>query len=448
MRFTTILLAAIAACSLVACNIEVGSVTAEERADQSSQPGSEEFPEDPSADNEGTGTPGGERSPTESLPASDADAAGWDSVQPSPPTVQDAGLPGSGDVPCFEGDCGNADGGGTGTGADGSTAQSPDAGMNADAGADTDDSAAQSPDAGAAPVCYQEEFCPETDAPADLLLVVDRSGSMDEVPDGATLTKWQQITSVISDVVYELDSELGFGLMTYPTSTGDALQCTAGQVVVPIKDVAGPDISFALMVASPDGGTPTAPTLMMAHEYLSVRSTDRPQAVVLATDGAPNCNYALDAATCVCSQPVCEGGYACLDDHNAVTATAELAAAGIATFVIGIPGSELFALVLDRMAVAGGTPQQGARRYYSTSSSAELEQALRNIGERVAQCRFELSQEPPSDDIAVTINGLTAGRDTNRLNGWDYVGASTIEFFGPACETMSAGDVIAVEVCE
>jgi len=361
------------------------------------------------------------------------------------------GLPGD---PTYGGDC-PEDGCPTGDGTDGSTATGGDGttggGTGTGDGTDgTGDGTGDDTGTGTPPACYNEEFNPQSGAVADLLLVVDRSGSMDEVPPNTTATKWEQVTAVVSSVVQDLDDELGFGLAMFPAGATSSLQCAQGNVVVPIDDNNGTAVSLAFFTTGPGGGTPTAPTLRMARTYLSARLTDRPQAVVLATDGAPNCNTANDPATCVCSQATsCDQSYACLDDTETVAATQELAAAGLATFVVGIPGSELFASVLDRMADAGGTAVPGTHRYYTTNSSAELESALRNIGQRVAQCRFELAQEPQSDAISVTVNGTAAQRDTTRNNGWDYVGARTIEFFGAACDALaSGGNVVVVDYCE
>ncbi|MFH1811245.1 MAG: vWA domain-containing protein [Pseudomonadota bacterium] len=299
------------------------------------------------------------------------------------------------------------------------------------------------------PVCDEETFNPSSTAEADLLLVVDRSGSMDEVPQGAANTKWEQVREVITGVTAELDDTYGFGLMFYPAGSGEALQCVGGSVVVDMADANGPAIANAFWSTGPGGGTPTAATLRVAGAHLHNRVTTRPQAVVLATDGAPNCNASADVNSCVCSQSSnCSHSFACLDDSNTVAAVQALAQDGIATFVVGIPGSELFAGVLDGMAVAGGTAVSGVHKYYDAGSQQALEAALRQIGRRVSMCRFELQNAPLSTTVAVTVDGTAESRDQSRVNGWDYVGARTIEFFGPACQALGSGSsVVRVEYC-
>jgi hypothetical protein len=236
--------------------------------------------------------------------------------------------------------------------------------------------------------------------------------------------------------------------MFYPAGGGESLLCVAGSVAVSVADGNGAAIAGAFWATGPAGGTPTAPTLRVAASYLRNRITTRPQAVVLATDGAPNCNPANDINSCVCSQDSCTHALACLDDSNTIGAVQELAQAGIATFVVGIPGSELFAGVLDGMAQAGGTAVGGAHKYYDAGSQQALEDALRAIGRRVSQCRFELQNAPLSTTVAVTVDGSAVARDPGRVNGWDYVGANTIEFFGPSCQALGGGgSVVRVEYC-
>jgi hypothetical protein len=61
--------------------------------------------------------------------------------------------------------------------------------------------------------------------------------------------------------------------------------------------------------------------------------------------------------------------------------------------VIGMPGSGLYASVLDRLALAGNTARPTPPLYYPTSSSTELTDTLREIGVKVAvSCTITLDQ--------------------------------------------------------
>src|SRR5690606_14762035 len=86
--------------------------------------------------------------------------------------------------------------------------------------------------------------------------------------------------------------------------------------------------------------------------------------VLLATDGGPNCgpDNTCDADACTPNLDgqcpagegnCCEGeGLYCLDDAAVIEKIEALAEAGVATFVIGIPGTEQYASYLDDFAIA------------------------------------------------------------------------------------------------
>jgi len=61
--------------------------------------------------------------------------------------------------------------------------------------------------------------------PAKLLLVLDRSGSMKDKPDGATAStsKWDLTVPAVNEVVTTADSQVSWGLKTFPE--GDGKSC-------------------------------------------------------------------------------------------------------------------------------------------------------------------------------------------------------------------------------
>ena len=72
---------------------------------------------------------------------------------------------------------------------------------------------------------------------------------------------------------------------------------------------------------NPNGGTPTGASLQVALQYLAGRQNGRPQAVVLATDGAPNCAAGYNPQACVCTAAAgqsCVDSSQCLDEDGAV----------------------------------------------------------------------------------------------------------------------------------
>jgi hypothetical protein len=173
--------------------------------------------------------------------------------------------------------------------------------------------------------------------------------------------------------------------------------------------------------------------------------------MILATDGAPNCNEALDHRTCVCTAIASpcstteRGRYSCLDDGRTISVIRDtFDKQKIPVYVIGIGSTERpeFLRVLDDMAVAGGRPRTSAPRHYNVQSADELSETFSDIRDEVSKCTF-LTPSAPTDPnaISVEINGVVIPRDPTRQNGWDWVDQAygELAFFGDACDKISGG---------
>ena len=170
--------------------------------------------------------------------------------------------------------------------------------------------------------------------------------------------------------------------------------------------------------------------IQAAAAYLRSRTTRNPKYIVLATDGAPNCDELMKSV-------------------GALQAIRQAADAGLHTFVVGINLAAAETPMLDMMAAAGREPRAGKPRYYAAENRQELADALLLIAGRIASCTFTLASPPPSpDDVAVTIDGKAVPRDPARADGWDYAGAanSAIQIHGPACEALKAGNAASVQL--
>ncbi|MEI8256630.1 MAG: hypothetical protein WCJ30_13230, partial [Deltaproteobacteria bacterium] len=230
------------------------------------------------------------------------------------------------------------------------------------------------------PTCTDGRFALIARA-ADVILVIDRSGSMAQALDGGASTpgnsKWELLREALRTTLPVFESGLGVGALFFPTWGVDprgSVTCAVGNV--PQVDV-DPAVNTARSVVSlfdstsPAGATPTAAALLRAYTYF-VRHPDRARAhyLVLATDGGPNCNATLDPTVCACTAPrrggsaLCGGvrdGSSCLDDARTISEIAQLASNPItpmSTFVIGLAGRSdpVYAATLTAMAVAGGRP--------------------------------------------------------------------------------------------
>jgi hypothetical protein len=293
----------------------------------------------------------------------------------------------------------------------------------------------------------------------NVLIVLDRSKSMYL----GSVNRWQPAVTAITNLTASLDSQIRFGLLEFPAPsvTGLAGQCATGELIVPPELHSAATIASALAgdpTTKVGGGTPTAATLGIAKQALA--SLPGTSYVLLVTDGAPNCDAALDPQTCTCTGSnandctgaAMDGGppshapfpTACLDDDATVAAVADLAAAGVHTFVIGYDTAQ-FGPTLDRMAAAGGTART---TYYPVSDGTALSQAFQSISSYVASCSFQLSEAPPSASyVSVTVDGHRIKNGT----GWKLVGDRVVELVDAACATVSDGqshDVLVVRTCE
>jgi hypothetical protein len=312
------------------------------------------------------------------------------------------------------------------------------------------------PDGG---VCGCLELSLVTDQP-NLYFVLDRSGSMSEND------KWGTVRSVVADVIVGLGPRARFGAAVFPDPRTDV--CGAGiEVMAPrLGDApagqAGPTVgdftSSTAFVAN--GGTPTAATL----SALTAELTALPQKtfVILATDGGPNCDAAItcDVSECIpnieqaggCSRAgptnCCDqDATQCLDVTKTVQAVQDLAAGGVPTYVIGVPGSGPYSAVLDRMAVAGGTARPTEPAYYavSTTDQTALAAALKSIAAKItATCTLTLDQPPPDPaQVNVYLDGVVVPKD--RQSGWTLSG-STVTLVGATCDRVMSGDALDLRV--
>jgi hypothetical protein len=297
--------------------------------------------------------------------------------------------------------------------------------------------------------CDPRNFILQQAPPPAVMLVVDRSGSMLE-PGSTGFSRWQELQNAMDVVLAQFASQIQFGLLMYPT--GD--QCQTPPAQLPPGLFHGAPILHYLSTAQPAGGTPTAAALRNAGQTLKDMAPGQTHFMILATDGAPNCNY-LNQLPCACSLSnsaycctnypgACTASQLCLDDDETLQVLIGLGTSGVETFVIGLDGTQEYVETLNAMALAGGRPQTGgATSYYAATNQTELTQALQSIAGSVLSCIIYL-EEPPDfpDYVTIYVDGHEVPRDTSRQNGWDYTHPelTEIELFGQACETLQDGD--------
>lgn len=126
-------------------------------------------------------------------------------------------------------------------------------------------------------------------------------------------------------------------------------------------------------------------------------------------------------------------------------AIAALKAEGIKVYVIGVPGSEPYADVLDAMAIAGGSAQFGATKYYSVTDLDDLDDVLGDISSVVVSCDFALA-DPPQDPGLTNVYLDQEVLAYGSVNGWTWAPGSVVRLLGGACERVKHAEAKQVQI--
>ncbi|MCI0636063.1 MAG: VWA domain-containing protein, partial [Actinobacteria bacterium] len=197
--------------------------------------------------------------------------------------------------------------------------------------------------------CLPGGDCGETeygiDNPPNLLILLDRSGSMDEAIDGRS--KWEIAVEAITSTIGAWDTSIRFGLALF----SDCDNCEPGSIFVDCASDSADQVIATL------GGEPRCPTTPIGASLnamlgqATIQDDTRQNAILLVTDG----------------QDTCDG------DPSAEAAALLAQTISVPTYVVGF-GSGVDAGELQATAQAGGTTD-----YYQADSADGLESALSAI---------------------------------------------------------------------
>lgn len=297
----------------------------------------------------------------------------------------------------------------------------------------------------------------------EILFVVDRSTSMSwglTGPGGGGPTRWSILVDALREQLPRYDALSDMGVEMFPADGGDRCAVASDPQLAPAMMQALPILDL-VTASGPGGRTPTASALETAERWFASHpDIAHVRAIVLATDGAPNCNDALDPRRCPCTSgaglPLGCGGDAqlCLDDRRTLSAIERLAATEVPTYVIGIDGEPDPAVsdVLTSMALAGGRPNplDPGRAYYSVRAGSDVSEAFDRIQASIVSCSLAIDlAEPPSRPVEVTLDGVPVPHDPGRSEGWEWGAerSQTILLYGEACARAQEGaHVLELEV--
>ncbi|MDP3235418.1 MAG: vWA domain-containing protein [Myxococcales bacterium] len=248
-----------------------------------------------------------------------------------------------------------------------------------------------------------------------VMMVLDRSGSMDTLIS-RTETRWEALVASLQATLPQVDQTMQLGGLAFPSNTGDLC------VVPPVAGIWPARGNVSLLVANlrslrPEGLTPTESALGVASQVLrGRRAGNSARAMVLATDGEPNCS----------SNPL----------SGTLNELSRAAADGIPTYVIGIADDASLRAPLQAMSLAGSRPRTGSQGFYSAQSPAELQLAFRTIRDQVGACSFLTSSVPDTDGgIRVTFEGAEVPTEDGGMGGWRWTDRENGELAltGPVC---------------
>ena len=320
--------------------------------------------------------------------------------------------------------------------------------------------------------------------PANILFVIDRSGSMQCNPPPTTQSeacermparannnapsKWQITTQALTSAIRGLPASASVGLMYFSNDDECGVNATPSVPILPNSSAQQNAIDKSLQSVKPGGGTPIVGATILAYAHMHQSALEGRiygnEFVVLITDGAQSepCSYAArckDAASCT----------ALLVSEEVPKAAGK--GVGIRTFVVGVPGSEPARAVLSQIAKQGGTalpgcdPQQGNCHFDMTTVKdlgAALSSALAKISGEAVSCELNVPKPDRGEFDPTLVNVVYApGGSGNPVvvrqdaraacdggaDGWQYSDdKSKIRLCGDICNTIRSDAGARVDV--
>jgi hypothetical protein len=264
----------------------------------------------------------------------------------------------------------------------------------------------------------------------NVLIVFDQSNSMNDgyAPGDAGVShpKWQEARDAVLAAIGPLAGKLNVGAVFFPTvATGN--ECSLVDPITASTQISlTPEPTFAKKWSAHFTtpfktilGTPLAVALQRADAaYVDPSPYVGTRVVVVLTDGAPTCDNV---------------------PADILAPVQRMAARGIKTYVVGLPGSTAASKLLDSIAAAGGTG-----KYLSPADPTALETQLAGIaGAAIDRCTFTFDPAPPDPKqvhLLVTDAAHPGPYEITQAANWTLTAdGTTATLEGPLCDQAKAG---------
>jgi Mg-chelatase subunit ChlD len=311
-------------------------------------------------------------------------------------------------------------------------------------------------------------------APANILFIVDRSGSMNCNPPPTTASsvceqfpvtadttkpsKWQITRDALKGAIAAMPLSNSVGFTLFNNNDACGVQSAPNVAVAPATPTQIALLSTQLDAVTPKGLTPIVGGVTLGYNYMngSIPVASGKKFLVLITDGEETC--AKDQTE----------GFVETTVKNATLV-------GIKTFVIGAPGSEQNRALLSRIAFNGQTPKTATCAHAATPANVgdchfdlsasgtnlatELNAALDSISKQALGCEYDVPAPAsgtldyskvnvlytPSGGMARSVPQDNTKACDGGADGWQYsADKSKIILCGATCSAVKAdasGDV-------
>jgi hypothetical protein len=275
-----------------------------------------------------------------------------------------------------------------------------------------------------------------TEMPGNVLMVFDRSGSM--TMDWNGMMRWQAAGGAMIAALTPLQDKLTIGAVFYPNNgllsclvdpitNADQIDFMPGPMALAKMQAAAPSGAPTPLYSALLGQTPTMEGIQVADTAIAGATLTGTLAVIIVTDGEPNCMW---------------------NQATAIGLVSGWLAKGIKTHVLGIPGAGggNGPALLNAIATAGGT-----MNFIEPSDPAALAMKIKDIVEQtvskgIDSCTINfdpVAMTPEKLALAVTIMGVESAVPHEYPGGekaWTVTpDGKTVELLGNTCAAAKNG---------